>query len=392
MRTYRIGMAMVLAASAAGIVPRALGADAPDLKARADAAMDKAVGWLKTQQNPAGYYGPQENVAFTALVLGALAMKGQKEADGDFVAKTSAYLVSKQVKEGDDKGAIMIPEQDLANYNTCNSVMALAALDREKYKDVLAAAEAYLRKIQDKDDVPSQGGTRYGTDDLKKADLSNTAFWVEAMRAAGAAADDEALKRAMIFVSRCQNRAENDMGKFGWKTEDGKTVKTGTDGGFYYAFDESKAGFDVNPDGTVTPKSYGSMTVSGLKALIYAGVAKDDPRVQACVGWVKAHWTLDENPGLRTEGKPASEMQGLYYYYRVFARAFDAYGEATIETTDGKKHRWAEEYCEKLLSLQKADGSWVNEHASRWEEGNPLLATAFALQGLATAKGWLGKE
>jgi squalene-hopene/tetraprenyl-beta-curcumene cyclase len=40
--------------------------------------------------------------------------------------------------------------------------------------------------------------------------------------------------------------------------------------------------------------------------------------------------------------------------------------------------------CEKLLSLQRDDGSWVNE-ADRWYEGNPHLVTAYAILAMQTA-------
>ena len=34
----------------------------------------------------------------------------------------------------------------------------------------------------------------------------------------------------------------------------------------------------------------------------------------------------------------------------------------------------------------KIDGSWVNENASRWWEGNPVLATAYVMLTLAETK------
>ncbi|MCH7925963.1 MAG: hypothetical protein IIC51_10560 [Planctomycetes bacterium] len=37
-----------------------------------------------------------------------------------------------------------------------------------------------------------------------------------------------------------------------------------------------------------------------------------------------------------------------------------------------------------LVSLQRDDGSWVND-ADRWYEGNPQLVTAYALLALQTA-------
>ena len=72
-------------------------------------------------------------------------------------------------------------------------------------------------------------------------------------------------------------------------------------------------------------------------------------------------------------------LQGLYYYYLTMARALNALDLDTIETPDGRKHDWRQELEEKIRSLQRMDGSWINHMAPRWFEGNPVLATAYAL-------------
>jgi squalene-hopene/tetraprenyl-beta-curcumene cyclase len=79
----------------------------------------------------------------------------------------------------------------------------------------------------------------------------------------------------------------------------------------------------------------------------------------------------------------ARSRQGLYYYYHVFARAMFAWGEETIVDSRNVPHRWRAELCEKLLSLQNSDGSWVNEE-DRWYESNPHLVTAYAVLALQT--------
>jgi squalene-hopene/tetraprenyl-beta-curcumene cyclase len=35
-----------------------------------------------------------------------------------------------------------------------------------------------------------------------------------------------------------------------------------------------------------------------------------------------------------------------------------------------------------LLNVQKPDGSWINEGAARWMEGDPVLVTAYTLLAL----------
>src|ERR1051326_4954237 len=113
--------------------------------------------------------------------------------------------------------------------------------------------------------------------------------------------------------------------------------------------------------------------------MIYAGVAKDDPRVKAAVGWISKHWTLEENPGMG-EADPSAAQHGLYYYYYVFAHALAAYGEPVITDVQGVRHDWRKEFVERAGKLQRADGSWVGE--KRWMEDNAVLTTAYVVLAL----------
>ena len=79
-------------------------------------------------------------------------------------------------------------------------------------------ADTYLKASQwgepglDKSD-PRYGGGGYGKH--KRPDLSNTSFLIDALKAAGNGPDDEAMKRALVFVSRCQNlETENNTTPF----------------------------------------------------------------------------------------------------------------------------------------------------------------------------------
>lgn len=191
--------------------------------------------------------------------------------------------------------------------------------------------------------------------------MSNTQFLVDALKAAGAGPDDEAMKKALIFVSRCQNleSAHNTL----------PHPAKNPDGGFYYtpaAGGSSQAG--KTPDGGL--RSYGSMTYAGLKSMVFAGVKADDPRVKAATNWLREHYTLEENPGMG--------QQGLYYYYHTMAKALDAIGQPTFEDSSAKEHDWRTELANEVLRRQRPNGSWVNETV-RWMEGDANLATAYAL-------------
>jgi squalene-hopene/tetraprenyl-beta-curcumene cyclase len=115
-----------------------------------------------------------------------------------------------------------------------------------------------------------------------------------------------------------------------------------------------------------------------LKSFLYAGVAKDDPRVVGAVRWIRRHYTLDENPGM---GKA-----GLYYYYHTFAKAMTALGEDPFKDAKGMEHDWRKELFEALKSRQQEDGSWLNKGDRTFGEGDPNLATAFALLSLGYCK------
>ena len=60
-------------------------------------------------------------------------------------------------------------------------------------------------------------------------------------------------------------------------------------------------------------------------------------------------------------------------YYDIMARALSASGAKEVGG-----HDWKKELSQKLLSLQKKDGSWVNDNNRFWE-ADPVLCTAFAM-------------
>jgi squalene-hopene/tetraprenyl-beta-curcumene cyclase len=108
--------------------------------------------------------------------------------------------------------------------------------------------------------------------------------------------------------------------------------------------------------------------------MIYAGVTMDDPRVQAAVKWLQAHYDLTSNPGMGSSG--------LYYYYHTLAKALDAVGKSDFVDDKGVSHNWRRGLLAELIRRQRPDGSWVNDDP-RWMEGNPNLVTGYVLLTLA---------
>jgi len=196
---------------------------------------------------------------------------------------------------------------------------------------------------------------------------------LEALRDSGLPKDDPVYQKALVFIQRCQMLGE---------TNDQPFAKGSTQGGFIYSpagGGESKAE-TVDVEGRTELRCYGSMTYAGFKSMLYAGLTPDDPRVRAALDWIRRHWTLQYNPNMPEQ----RSREGLFYYYHVFARALDAFGQATIEDHAGRVHAWRRELVEELARRQQPDGRWVND-ADRWQEGLPALTTAYAMLALQAA-------
>jgi squalene-hopene/tetraprenyl-beta-curcumene cyclase len=358
----------ILIATAAALAAEQPASGAIDAKAYAR-AVDRAIDFLQNKaQSPDGSYAAADGPGVTALVTTAILRHGRTPND-PLVAKGLKYL------EGfvQPDGAVSLEKSMFRNYETSLGLVCFAAANRAgRYDKIIKNAEKFLKdnqwteaKGQDKSS-PAYGGAGYGKH--MRPDLSNTQFLVDALRAAGAGPDDEAVQKALIFVSRCQNlESEHNTLPFAAKNPDG---------GFYYtaaAGGESMAG--KTPTGGL--RSYGSMTYAGLKSMIYAGVGPDDPRVKAAVQWIQRHYDLSANPGMGGSG--------LYYYYHLFAKALDATGMKQVVDADGKKHDWRSDLASELLKRQRPDGSWLNAD-SRWLEGEPSLVTGYVLLALSYCK------
>jgi squalene-hopene/tetraprenyl-beta-curcumene cyclase len=340
---------------------------------------DKGAKFLASRQMPDGAWsfdGKTGDVAATGLAVAALAgNEAGRKAYADAIGKGCDYLVKNQGKNGEIHNEGSVPL--LTNYKTSIAVMALAAADKDEHKAAIGKAAEWLTNFQYREDGPQKaaaddpnfGGAGY--DEKKnqpRGDLSNTAYMLEALNAAGVAKDSDVWKRAVKFVERCQNRSESNDGP-GF---DKLGVVVGDDGGFYYRPGESKAEKETLPSGKQCFRSYGSMTYHGYKSLVYAGLTKDDPRVKAAFGWIQKHYTLEENP--------AMGVKGLFYYYHAFASALDAAGVQTVTDAEGEPHLWANELVAKLAGMQKEDGSWVGD--AKWMEDIQPLPACYSLMAL----------
>ncbi len=364
--------------SATGIFPlHNLGAAGhPVLRVVADTKIDamvaKAVEYLAKTQSPDGAFSPQSGVGVTALVTTGLLRNG-RSPDDPLVARSLKFLESSVQPDG----GIYSPKLGFKNYETCIALTCFVEANADKrYEKIIRGAEKYLKANQWTEAVnendptkkidkshPFYGGAGYGRN--KRPDLSNTAFLVDALKEAGNGPDDESMKKALVFVSRCQNLESE------YNTT--PVAAKNPDGGFYYTpADGGESAAEKLPNGGL--RSYASMTYSGLKSMIYCGVKADDPRFKAAKKWIQENYDLKTNPGLGPEG--------LYYYYHVFAKALAAMGSDTLEDAKGVKHNWRQDLVAELAVRQQANGSWANAK-SRWLEGDPNLVTGYVLLALS---------
>lgn len=363
-----------------------------DHRARGEAIAHRLEHYLLSEQDPAsgGWRVNPNGVNFpaiTGLVVNALMLDPDADAQGDAISRAVEYLLSQQQDDGG------IYDTVLPSYNTSISISALSHVDTKRAHKAVEKALEFLLTLQWSDgsdgksagpgaqvvgaDHPYFGGVGYGTH--SRPDASNLAFFLQALDDAGYEHDGPAVQRAMVFLSRIQMDDQvNDMAY----------AKGSKQGGFIYSTGssedtagqgESKAGMieETLDDGTSVSRlrAYGSMTYAGFKSYAYAELDDHDPRVLAARRWIAANYTLDENPGMGPSG--------FYYYLLVFGRSMDAWDESAIQTATGER-QWANDLIDRLEGLITEDGS-ARSIDDRWMESDPVLISAYSLIALRHA-------
>ena len=360
-------------------------------KERGRAVVDRAIEFLNTQQDPnTGGWGHNPDgpnfPAITGLVINGMLLDPRIDPSNPVVDRGLEYILSFAQMDGS------IHDGMLPTYNTAICVSALSQARTHRADSALASGIAFLKTVQYHnrntggieapdfnepvaEDHPYYGGVGYGKHG--RPDLSNLSFFLQAMHDAGVSTEDPAYKRALVFLSRVQmNDETNDM----------HYADASNQGGFIYATvpnaesidsipGQSQAGdmVETSPDGgSITRlRSYGSMTYSGFKSLIYADLAPDDPRITAAWRWIESNYSLEENPGMGD--------QGYYYFLCAMGRALDSWGADRVG-----EHDWRADLVGTLEELQQEDGSFAIKH-ERWMEDNATLITAYALIALQHA-------
>ncbi|WZO98458.1 prenyltransferase/squalene oxidase repeat-containing protein [Isosphaeraceae bacterium EP7] len=340
-----------------------------------DAIVGKAVGFLKARQGDDGSWsGDRNEPGITALVVAGLLRSGKVTPAEPTITKALAKLEQLVSPKGG------LADSPHATYTTSVALMAFHEANKDGRLDgVIKGCQDFLKGTQydetegkGPNDL-SYGGLGYGGGN-SRPDLSNTSFFVDALRESGLPADDPALQKALVFVSRCQNLKS--------EFNDQPHAAEINDGGFFYTSGPAPAG--GGPGGKAAAKkadtstrSNAGMTYAGLKSMIYAGLTQDDVRVKAALGYIAKNYSLDENPG--------QGQRGLYYYYMTFGKAMAALGKPTFVDEGGKAHDWRAELIAALASRQDKNGGWANP-VDRFLEGDPNIVTSYALIALAAAR------
>lgn len=336
-------------------------------------AIDKGLAWLPSRQDPSGAWSSTNHPALTALALTALMENPSRQArigENEVIRKGYAFLLGCVQPDGG------IYRRDLPNYNTAISMMALLAANEPRYEPVLRQARVFLigqqkdLGVRGKQDTPWDGSMGYGENKERHGDMSNMLMALEALyytrhfkMMERETAPDLDWPAAIAFIQRCQNLPS--VNKEAWASDDPENK-----GGFIYCPNHSMAGEMKLPAGRTALRSYGSMSYAGLLSYIYADLKPDDPRVVAVFEWLRNHYSVEENPGMKADG--------LFYYYHTMAKGLATRGVDRLRLSDGRLVSWREDLAKKMINLQKSDGFWVNE-SGRWWEKDPVLVTAYAL-------------
>ncbi len=343
-----------------------------------DRVVDQAIGYLKSTQEQNGGWSTGKSPGVSGIVLTGLLRSGKVTAK-DPVAERALKYIEDLVNPKAGHIAGQDPKLHLQNYVTSINVMALVAAQRpDLYKSVIGDAVKFLKKLQwDEEEGKAPDNDFYGGagyDSKSRPDLSNTQMFLDALRAAGVPPEDPAFKKAMVFVSRCQNlKGEHNDQPWAKLSNDGSFIYTAASGGVTKVVDAP------GPDGR--RPGYGSMTYAGIKSLIYCGVSKDDPRIKKAYEWIQGNYSVDQNAGMPEQ----RGRWGLFYYYHTMAKSLDALNIDIVVDAQGHKHDWRQDITQALAKRQRPEGNFVND-AQNWMEADPNLVTGYALMALSYCK------
>ena len=371
--------------AAAPSISPALDSLPTSMQSEATGAICRAGDWLLANQNEDGSFSNRKFPGLTAIALWGLESAAAAQERSGIDASNTRAAAQKATdwilsKAQDDGGFYTpVPGRAGGGLSTYNTALCLTALSFSQRTDAdfvqkILRARTFLAASQLEGDDAFAGGFGYDKSAPHRyADLNNATFAMEAMRRT---------QRFEDLRQADEKKADLDWGaalEFAERLHNGSDAGDSA-GGFAYSPADAKAGTEQAESGKSVLRSYGSMTYSGLLALVYCQLGPHDPRVRSTLDWASKHWTLEENPGVGD--------QGLYFFYDIVSRSLSVAGFDAIPGKDGGEIKWRDELVSKMLSLQRKDGSFANRNGRFWEN-DPVLTTGYSAVTLAFAAGIL---
>ncbi len=371
---------------------RALPDFSPADRAAALEALVRGATFLAQLADEQGRFGApgQPDAGLTAMALGGAAGPAPAAPEAAIQARIDAglaWLVSLQHEDGS------IHDGKLANYITSAAILALARAGRDEHAaGDRAGARPSCAGLQTDDERGLQRGRpvlrRHRLRQRRSAPTSPTCRW-RSRRCTPPGASRTTPRptpRRLRFLQRTPEplRVERRAHRAATASADraaATTAARATRPG------DSKAGFVELADGTRVPRSYGSMTYALLKCYVFAGLPKDDPRLQAAFEWCQRNYTLDVNPGFDVALDPtAPPTRACSTTSSRWPRPSTPTASRPLSTPTAASTPGAAS-CAAAWSRCRAEptarGSTTTARAGT--RAIPLLATAYALLALETA-------
>lgn len=234
------------AAAALALITSPLPAQEDARQAKARPIIDKAIAYLRSQQDAesGGWSVPKEGPVFpaiSALVLNGMLLDDRLSIDDPAVKRGVAFVLKYRKPDGG------IYDVMLPSYNTSICLSMLARVNTPEARAAIKPAQDFLKSLQFGDgamvdgqfaretgrvtkDHPFYGGIGYGR--TGRPDNSNLHFFMQAMQDSGVPENDPAVQRALVFLRRTQMlESVNDL----------DFAKGSSQGGFIYANASSTA-------------------------------------------------------------------------------------------------------------------------------------------------------
>ncbi len=333
------------------VVSPFLSAEQP--RPRVAEALEKGAAYLTAHQRRDGSFGGSSgasgDVGTTGLAVQALSRvkAGDERSRVSALGRGLRFLESRVQKDG----LVYDPGEGLRIFKTAMAAQAFRLSGQPRYAARAASLEAAIhgaKRFESESDpaAPPQPGPVTALEQSER------------LRELAARADaDDDTRKAAAFLLQCETaRLEGERSPLPKQPLDGAPAVV---------------------DGYISYDSFPS--------LIYRDLPRDAPEVEAVLRALRQRFTLGVNPDLtrrlsRGEKNPGTE--GLYFNYLVMAKVLSRLPGAEFVTDSGERHDWPQEVAERLLALQRPDGSWRNDNP-RWWEGDACLATSYAILALA---------